>query len=355
MSKPGGIRLSKDAWEFKKKTENRRRVPRFVADDAPKTFEGYMKSKIDDLEGEDQVNFLLDSVEFIKEYIKETEGGEGPEGGTAVEASDGDAGGVHNLICDEVSRNPRTVLARFKHKRKEADEDDMEIMFDADRSDIKKFAYNCEQCGGYLLCNDFETTCMNCGRAAVLVEDRGASSSSIDYDQNTVETRFHYKRINHFDEWLSSFQGRENVDIPQEVVELVRSEFAKARIGQDGITHAKVRAFLKKLNFNKLYEHSYHICRLLGGKTVDPIPRDLEAKLRRMFQQIQAPFELVKPPERHNFLSYSFVLYKFLELLKHDEYLPHLQLLKSTEKLYQQDRIWKDICKILRWEFISTV
>jgi hypothetical protein len=74
-----------------------------------------------------------------------------------------------------------------------------------------------------------------------------------------------------------------------------------------------------------------------------------------MFQQIQAPFELVKPPERHNFLSYSFVLYKFLELLKHDEYLPHLQLLKSTEKLYQQDRIWKDICKILRWEFISTV
>lgn len=33
----------------------------------------------------------------------------------------------------------------------------------------------------------------------------------------------------------------------------------------------------------------------------------------------------------------------------------HTQLLKSSEKLYAQDQIWKKICKELRWEFIASV
>ena len=77
-------------------------------------------------------------------------------------------------------------------------------------------------------------------------------------------------------------------------------------------------------------------------------------KLRLMFHAIQAPFEKHKPANRKNFLSYSFVLYKMVELLGHDEYLPCFPLLKSKEKLYIQDRIWEKICEELRWEFIRT-
>jgi len=43
-------------------------------------------------------------------------------------------------------------------------------------------------------------------------------------------------------------------------------------------------------------------------------------------------------------LSYSYVLYKFCELLSEDKYLKYFPLLKSKEKLYQQDVIWKKIC-----------
>ena len=59
--------------------------------------------------------------------------------------------------------------------------------------------------------------------------------------------------------------------------------------------------------------------------------------------------------ERKNFLSYSYVLFKFCELLGEDEYLQYFPLLKSKEKLYQQDLIWKKICTDLLWEFIPTV
>ena len=57
------------------------------------------------------------------------------------------------------------------------------------------------------------------------------------------------------------------------------------------------------------------------------------------------------PKKRKNFLSYSYVLHKFVELLD----LPHLKplfpLLKSREKLHQQDQIWQKICERVGWTF----
>jgi hypothetical protein len=81
----------------------------------------------------------------------------------------------------------------------------------------------------------------------------------------------------------------------------------------------------------------------------------LEAKLRLMFKKIQEPFEKCCPKERKNFLSYSYVLYKFCELVGRDEFLPCFPLLKSKEKLKQQDMIWKGICEILQWEYLPTI
>lgn len=46
---------------------------------------------------------------------------------------------------------------------------------------------------------------------------------------------------------------------------------------------------------------------------------------------------------------------RFCELLGEDGLLRHFSLLKSNEKLYAQDQIWKKICKDLRWEFIPSV
>lgn len=83
--------------------------------------------------------------------------------------------------------------------------------------------------------------------------------------------------------------------------------------------------------------------------------QELEETLRMMFKDIQKPFDDNCPTERKNFLSYSYVLYKMCELLGEDEYLQYFPLLKSKEKLYQQDVIWRLITQQLRWEFIPTV
>ena len=166
---------------------------------------------------------------------------------------------------------------------------------------------------------------------------------------------FAYKRINHFNEWLSQFQAKESTEIPTEIYQLILIEMKKERITDlNKITHTKIREYLKKLKLNKYYEHIPHILNKLNKK-VPLISKEVEEKLRHMFKEIQAPFMKICPPNRKNFLSYSYVLHKFVELLGLDHLKEGFPLLKSREKLHQQDQMWREICKELNWMFIKSI
>lgn len=121
------------------------------------------------------------------------------------------------------------------------------------------------------------------------------------------------------------------------------------------LTHTKVKEILKKLKINKYYEHVPHIINRLNGLPMPNLTPDLEEKLRNMFKQIQPAFLRYSPPDRKNFLSYSYCLHKFCQLLGRDEYLPFFPLLKSREKLFLQDQIWKKICEELGWDYIRSI
>ena len=166
---------------------------------------------------------------------------------------------------------------------------------------------------------------------------------------------FAYKRINHFNEWLSQFQAKESTEIPPQIYQLILAEMKKERIADlNKITHTKIREYLKKLKLNKYYEHIPHILNKLNKK-VPIIGKEVEDKLRHMFKEIQAPFMKICPPTRKNFLSYSYVLHKFVELLGLDHLKEAFHLLKSREKLHQQDQMWKEICKELNWMYIKSI
>ena len=198
-----------------------------------------------------------------------------------------------------------------------------------------------------------EDVCEDCGYARFFLG--GDLSYKDEQDIEKVVT-YSYKRDNHFNEWILQFQAQETTSIPPEVIDQLRTEFKKQKIKMvSEITHAKVRTLLKKLRLNKYYEHVPYIANILNGMRPPKMTQALEDKLRMMFRDIQDPFNAHCPETRKNFLSYSYVLYKFCELLGEDEFLPCFPLLKSKEKLYQQDVIWKKICEELRWEFISTI
>lgn len=167
---------------------------------------------------------------------------------------------------------------------------------------------------------------------------------------------FSYKRVNHFNEWLAQFQAKESTEIPDEVYEKILAEIKKERIvNLEKLTTRKIRQYLKKIKLNKYYDHAAHILYQINGVQPPTMSKDLEEKLRLMFKEIQSPFMEVCPKTRKNFLNYSYILHKFVELLGLDEYKVNFPLLKDREKLHQTDMIWCKICEKLGWHFIKSI
>jgi len=217
-------------------------------------------------------------------------------------------------------------------------------------------AANCEHCSSSsktFLHNDSIAYCNDCFAVYHLLTDNEKPSYK---DPPKEISYFSYKRINHYQEWLNQIQGKETTDIPEEVFDRIMLELKKQRIyNTKDLSRNKIKEILKKLKINKYYEHIPYILNRITGIPNPNLTPELEEKLRNMFKEIQVPFLKHSPLIRKNFLSYSYVIHKFIQLLDKPEYLKHFPLLKSREKLHQQEEIWKKICLDLNWTFIRSI
>jgi len=216
------------------------------------------------------------------------------------------------------------------------------------QTDICQYCYKGEliplEDEGILICN-------NCSRnIPYLIENEKPS-----YKEPPKEVCFYaYKRINHFKEILAQFQGKETTQIPPEVIENIKLQIKKERIELDQITNLKTKEILKKLGFNKYYEHIPFIKDKLGIKP-PVMTQELEEILCNLFIELQSPYSKYCPDDRVNFLNYYYTAYKLCELLGETQYLNDFPMLKDREKRVEQDQIWRKICEELDWEFISTI
>lgn len=175
------------------------------------------------------------------------------------------------------------------------------------------------------------------------------------YKEPPKEVCFYaYKRINHFKEILAQFQGKETTQIPHDVIENIKLQIKKERVSLDQITNVKTKEILKKLGYNKYYEHIPFIKDKLGIKPPVMSP-ELEETLCNLFVELQAPYSKFCPDDRVNFLNYYYTAYKLCELLGESRYLTEFPMLKDKEKRIEQDMIWRKICEELDWEFIPTI
>ena len=199
-------------------------------------------------------------------------------------------------------------------------------------------------------------SCMDCGFViqGYEIEDKPSFKDMERISHNAVA--FTYKRENHFNEWLDSLEARGKDDISNEAMDQVRYELKKQRFNDPSkITAVVIRNILKKLKYNNHYDNIPMIISAVVGRPPLVIKEELRRHLKKMFSQVQKIYHKHVPKHRSNFFSYPYILYKFCELLEADHVLPYLTLLKSAEKLYQQDQTFKKICEELKWEFIKTI
>jgi hypothetical protein len=200
--------------------------------------------------------------------------------------------------------------------------------------------------------------CEKCGTVLAHFYDSQFTSYKESQDHD-VPVDFPYIRMNHFNELIAQFQAKEQTDIPDEVFDKLQREFEIERIeNYNNLCYKLVKRKLRILGMENMYEHIPYIIHKFNGKPAPVLTLEQEQKFRKMFKQIQGPFERCKHlarKNRKNFLSYHYVFYKFAELLELDHLLQYFRLLQSREKLFSQDKVWKAICDIMEWQFIPSL
>ena len=222
-------------------------------------------------------------------------------------------------------------------------------------------SYNgfCPECNSQMqkLYTESKMACSQCGLEQSYLDSTTKSAGQ--GDERSYPS-FSYKKINHFRDWLRNVQAKESTTIDPSILEKVCVKCKEQRIDPESLTPKKVKQLLKECKLRKYYENNVLIYSLLTGKDPPRFEPRVEAKLESMFMQIALPFEkAVKEicPDRKNFLSYSFVCFKFIQLLPDVDnvWLQSFNLLKGRDKLYKQDLLWRHMCKTLGWKFIPSV
>mgnify|MGYP005642028197 CR=1 FL=1 len=297
-----------------------------------------IKKKIKNLEQKKKV-YLLDNSKFIFPYFEKKK-----------QLSQGKQENK-NKILHNFFKKDKDV----QHKLDESESYKFSINMNESMLNIKNYVIDYEscQCGGEFIRIDCKgmVICNNCFiQKQFLIEHEKPS-----YKEPPKEVCFYaYKRINHFREILAQFQAKETTQIPEEVLIDIKNQIKKERISLKQITNKKAKDILKKLGYNKYYEHIPFIKDKLGIKPPVMTP-ELEDILCNLFMEIQKPYSNHCPDDRVNFLNYYYVLYKMCELLDEKEFLPFFPMLKDPVKRIEQDEIWKKICAELCWEFIPTI
>jgi hypothetical protein len=296
-------------------------------------------------------DYLLDNSKYIFEYF---ENKKNISNGTKSQAKSNKSNIVNNFFKIKQETDNKSNLIQnennnivLKYLSNVSD----------DFLDINNFVYQtdiCQVCKkGELIPLEDEgiMVCNMCSRIIpYLIENEKPS-----YKEPPKEICFYaYKRINHFKEILAQFQGKETTQIPLDVIENIKLQIKKERIELSQISNIKTKEILKKLGYNKYYEHIPFIKDKLGIKPPIMSP-ELEETLCNLFIELQSPYSKFCPDDRVNFLNYYYTAYKLCELLGEDKYLEHFPMLKDPEKRMEQDIIWKKICQELDWEFIPTI
>ena len=326
-------------------------LQQLIAETADDTVRETLKTELAGVEAE-EVEYMLCTAPFIDEYTSErrTEAPSLPSTNT---------GGALDNFVTITHKNDRNSVFQKYLLLVEGVTGDMSLCLEVVGAGQEYMCTNGE-CKGAAMVDDARQSMLVCPLCSCVRPYVGNTEANLSYQeeisQHTV-SNFSYKRFSHFTELLNSIQARETTEISPDIIEAIRTEFKKNRTSQrKDITPAKVRQYMKKLNLNKLYEHAHYVCTLINGIPAPRLDPELESTLKRMFLAIQEPFErAIKGTSRKNFLSYSYTFFKFLQLLGRDDLLCHFSLLKSSEKLYQQDRIWASICQQMGWEFVASV
>ena len=257
---------------------------------------------MDGKEGEELINFLLESSKYLKA----------------------------NLVC----KDKKQILKKYKEEflRKK------HVLSDN----------TCKMCGGSI----DKGSCISCGAV-----DNGLYLSVAYSDMETHNNfvgKHRYKRVTRWQDFLRQLQGKTMTNIDDKVIEEMKKYCRIKRRRLDEFGPFECRQGLKERKLTRYNEGYIHITSQVNAKyTKLVISLDRVKIMNEMFKKIDRVWDEIKE-NRRNFFSYHYLGFKIFELFGWEEYCHYIKLPKTQKLVDNLDKKWYRVCKILHLPFKIT-
>lgn len=295
-------------------------------DNLEKKFKELLQKKNDIELNNDQTTYILDTYDILDKYvILENEENE--------------------LLSNQNNIDLDKLLTKINIEKRVLEESYYKLVdpdYKPNMSISKINSIYCKNCNDILHIEHGSAVCYNCGTCVECLHLPDELSYK---EQQEMDYRhaFTYEKISHLDEWIKRFQAKENKEISQDILDKVILEAHKSKIYDlNKLEDKHVKAYLKKLKLNDYYDNIIAIINRINKRPPFVLTQQIENKIKEMFKKMQEPFNKFKG-SRKNMLSYGYILHKYFLILDLPEFAKYIKLLKSPEKLRQQDEIFKKI------------
>jgi len=159
--------------------------------------------------------------------------------------------------------------------------------------------------------------------------------------------KYTYTRMNHFKHLLDQFD--KNSDVPSHIIDSIKKE-----LGSDIPSYHKVKKIIMKKHLMKYYDSATSITNQLLEPPENLVKKINKKKILEKAKEVTNVIENMSETSSNvNTFSHSYLLYKINEIIDPDNN-PIDNPVKSEDKLSKHDKIWKEICGKLGYEFVQS-
>ena len=209
---------------------------------------------------------------------------------------------------------------------------------------------------------DYLKICIDCGNENNVLPQ---TSSYKDSERINIVPKYNYDRKSHFKDCLNQYQGKQQVNISDDVYNKIIDQLKLNHIlvGDDtmtiqerciNITPKQILMFLKELKLNKHYDDYVYIYNYLTGKKINLINPTTEKKIINDFELLLSTYDTYcknNKTKRKSFINSQYVLIQLLHKHKLPCNKDSSTVLKTTDRRRFHDQICKELFKQLGWNF----
>lgn len=199
--------------------------------------------------------------------------------------------------------------------------------------------------------SDDTTLVCKCGATIDMLDD---TPSFKDAERVNMASRYTYTCRGHFNEAMNRFEGKQNTEIDQSVIDTLRSEIVLHGLTNETVTKDHIYMFLSESKLSDYYADINLIYFLITNIN----PPDItihRPELLEMFDQLEEAYQEVKDDDRLNSLNVNWKLYKLLQLLEFNCKKDDFFCLKTPTKQGEHEEKWYSMIEYLRGKYPKAV